>query len=401
MIFKNSIINFVRDKKHIISIVLISVIFALVILCFSFRKSLNDYWNSSVEKLVDYRTYVVNFDEQKYNVETAIEKAKTYTHVVEAFDESSYLISMKVNDKNIVSSDDNGIFLVGTISDPIKLVAGENLDSVPEKDNPIICAKQFYPFVEFEQRDYITSKSVDISNLLNKNISLSFVSSEEKNNFRVVGLYDAKENHTEGNVCYANLSTIKKLNEKYQHDIYFEENSDRNYIFIVIDNIKNENAVLNELNEEGFTNAMPILSINKDMGNSVINLMFVISGIIVILSIAIILFLSIKKINKRKKDYSIMKTTGYSNRQILSLYILELIYEFLTAFIISIGLYYLILYCFHNLYISDKIVFYDLKINISVISLVINIVISIIMCIFVAIYFNYKLKKNQIKTLVR
>lgn len=401
MIFKNSIRNLVRDKKNIISIVFISIIFALIILCFSFKESLNDYWNSSVEKLVDYRTYVVNFDKKKYNVKTAIEKVKSHSHVIEAFDESSYLISMRVNDKNIVSTNDNGIFLVGTIANPIKLVAGKNLDSVSEKENPIVCAKQFYPFVEFEQSDYVTSKSVDISNLLNKNISLSFVSSKDKNNFKIVGLYDAKTNHTEGNICYANLNTIKKLNEKYQHDIYFGENSDRNYIFIVIDDIKNENVVLNELQKDGFTYATPILNINKDMGNNVINLMFLISGIIVILSVGIILFLSVKKIINRKKDYLIMKTTGYSNKQILSIYILELLFEFLIAFIISIGLYYLILFGFYNLYLSEKIAFYDLKINISIIGLLLNIIISIIMCSIIAVYFNYKLKKNQIKTLAR
>ena len=57
--------NFIRDKKNIISVILIGLIFALNLFCFSFKKSLNDYWNDSVKKLIDYRTYIVSYDREK------------------------------------------------------------------------------------------------------------------------------------------------------------------------------------------------------------------------------------------------------------------------------------------------------------------------------------------------
>ena len=175
--------QFIRDKKNIISVVLISFMFALVLLCFSFKKSLNNYWNDSVGKLVDYRTYIVKFNKEKYDVNSAIEKLKTYNHVVETFDESSYLISMKLNDSNIVF-ENSSIFLIGTISNPIKLINGSNLDSVSPNENPIICAKQFYPFFEDAQEKYSVSKSIDITDKLGENINFSFITSEEVEKFK-------------------------------------------------------------------------------------------------------------------------------------------------------------------------------------------------------------------------
>ena len=392
--------NFIRDKKNIISIILIGLMFALVILCFSFRESLNNYWDESIGKLVDYRTYVVSVDKEKYKMSEAIKKLKSYNHVVEVFDETSYLISMKVQDNNIVSKD-NGILLVGTISDPIKLVDGNNLDSVSKDENPIICAKQFYPYLEYEQKDYLKSKTIDITNKVGKDLNLSFIMSNEKEKFKIVGLYDAKENHTEGNVCYTKLDVVSKLNKKYQPEVFSQSDTEVSHVYMVIDNVDNENLVLNKIRKEGFDISNPTLRINKDMGNNIISLMIIISGIILLLTIAIIIFLSVKKINKRKVDYSIMKTTGYSDMQIISTYILELILEFIFSFICSILLYIIIRLCFQKLYISDKIVFYNLKIGISYVSICINIILSIFISILMTLYFRHKIKKIPIKTMVK
>ena len=391
-LFVVSLKKFIRNKKNIKNIIIISLMFSLIILCFSFKESLNNYWKDSVKKLVDYRTYIVNFDKSKYTPEEAIMQLKSYDHVIEAFDESSYLISMKVQDDDNVPSD-NSILLVGTIPEPIKIVEGNNLNDTSINEFPIICAKQFYPFIENEQKDYITSKSIDITDKIGTTLNLSFIMSEEREKFKIVGLYDAKQNHTEGNVCYTRLDVVNKLNKKYQSEIFSSTNSELDYVYMVIDDIANEEIVSNEIGNEGFNILMPTLKLNKDMGNQTLYLMFIISGIIVFLSIVIIIFLLIKNINKRKTDYIIMKASGYSNKQIISTYIVEIIFEFLISFICSMLLYGVILIFFNKIYISDKIVFYNLKIGISILSLYINIIVSIFISIIVLIYFKYRLKK--------
>lgn len=392
--------QFIRDKKNIISVVLISFMFALVLLCFSFKKSLNNYWNDSVGKLVDYRTYIVKFNKEKYDVNSAIEKLKTYNHVVETFDESSYLISMKLNDSNIVF-ENSSIFLIGTISNPIKLINGSNLDSVSPNENPIICAKQFYPFFEDAQEKYSVSKSIDITDKLGENINFSFITSEEVEKFKIVGLYDAKANHTEGNVCYTTLDVVRKLNKKYQFDVFPDTNEDINYVYMVIDNINNEELVINEIKKEKFDIVTQVLHINKTMGNNIISLLVIISRIFMFLTIGIILYISITKINKGKEDYFIMKTSGYSDSNITIIYILEFVFKLIFAFIVSIVLYKAMLIFFNKLYISDKIIFYDLKIGIDFMAIYINLLLSIIICIIISMYFKRKIKKISVIQIIK
>lgn len=388
--------NLKRDKKNILNIILISFAFALIILCFSIQESLYNYWDSSVKKLVDYRTYVVSFNKKKYNSNEAIKKLKKINHIVEAFDEKSYLISMKVNDKKI-TSENNGIFLIGTIPEPIKLVLGNKLTS-NNNENQIICAKQFYPYTEYNQKDYLLSKSMDITDKLGKNLSLSFITSNNVELFKIVGLYDAKENHTEGNICYTTPDVVAKLNNKYQADIF---SGDKNFVYMVIDNIDNKELVSKELKKVGFKLENATLNINKDMGNKIINLMFLISGIIVFLTIILIIFLSSKRFYKRKRDYLIMKTSGYSNIQIMFTYTFELLLSFIVAFILSILIYKLILICFNNIYISNKLVFYGLKLKLSYKPLYINIILSIMICVVMSFYFISRIIKIPIKSMVK
>ena len=79
---------------------------------------------------------------------------------------------------------------------------------------PLICAKQFYPFIENTQQEYVKSKSIDITDKIGYEMNMSFILSEEKEQFEIVGLYDAEANHTHGNVCYTTLESVKKLNIK-------------------------------------------------------------------------------------------------------------------------------------------------------------------------------------------
>ena len=405
MIFKSlvniSLKNFIRDKKNLFNILLLGLTFALIMLCLSFAKSLHNYWNESVKKLIDYRTYVVTFDRNKYNVTTAIEKLESYEHVIKAYDESSYLISMKVTDKKITAKDNNSILLIGTLSNPIKLVEGTDLNSVQKNERPIICAKQFYPYLEKKQKDYITKKSIDITDKVGKNINLSFITGKEKEKFKIVGLYDAKENHTHGNVCYTTTDIVHDLNYKYQSDVFFNSTSDPNFVYMIIDNLDNEKAMAQELQKAGFNIALPTLHINKDMGIRVIMFMFIISGIIIISSFVTILMLAIRKLKRRKINYSILRATGYSSIKVTVIYIGELIFEFIFSFLCSFVLYYIMIIFFQKFYLSEKIVFYNLKIELNNLAIFINVMLSFVICIILLLYFKYQMKRKTIKNLAK
>ena len=390
--------NFSKDKKNIISIIVISIMFSLIMLCFSIRKSLDNYWSGSVKKLVDYRTYVVTFDNSKYNEKTAISKLKKYSHIVEAFDDSSYLISMKPSDKK--QAKNSGIFLVGTISNPVKLYKGKDLGSASKNEKPVICSKQFYPYIENEQKKYLSNKSIDITDKVGKKINLSFITSKNKESFKIVGLYDAKENHTEGNVCYTRTDVVSDLNKKYQSELFNNSDENMNHAYLVIDDIKNEKEVTTKIRKDGFNIITPTLHINKDLGNKIVNLILLISTIIAILSICIIIFLFFKKMHKRRTGYAIMKTTGYSSNQIINVYILEFIFEFIFAFALSLALYEFIIVFIQKFYLCNKIVFYDLKIRLDYISLLINLLLSSLIIITMSYLMKKKMKKITIKSMV-
>lgn len=396
--FKNAL----RDSKNIILIVLIGFILSIIMICFSFKSSLNEYWNGSILKLVDYRTYIVKYDPSKYNKENAIKKLKEYEHVEEVFDESSYFISMKVDDKSFVNDNNkNGIFLVGTVSDPIKLSDGKNLNSISNNEYPIICSKQFYPFVENEQKDYNVSKAIDISNKVGKNINLSFITSNTKEKFKIVGLYDAKENHTEGNLCYTRHDIVKKLNNKYQFDVYNENNEENNIIYMTIDNVKNEQNVIKTFENSGFSLISATLNLNKTLGNQVSCIILIICIVIMILSLSILIYIILKSIDRRNKNHMLLKSIGYSNNEVVNVFTIEIFFEFILSLFLSILLFSMFKNILQTFYISKKITFYDLKIKINYISLVINFTILIITIFVSRLILKYKLNKEEIVDLIK
>lgn len=399
--------NLFRDKKNIIEILLIGLIFSLIIFCMSFRKSLNSYWSDSVKKLIDYRTYIIDFDISKYNIDEAKIKLKNYNHVIEVFEQSSYLISMNIKDNFILSNitdnkvKNSSIYLIGTIPNPIKLIYGSNLDSVDKGKRPIICANQIYPYSENTQNDYLVSKSIDITKKLGEDINLSFINSDEIESFQLVGLYDAKSNHADGTTCYTTLDVVYDLNKKYQNDVFFNENEIVDYLYIIIDDVDNQDIVLDEIRKDGFDIITPILHINKSMGNSVNNLILVISILIIFVSFLIIMYISTKKINKRKIDFSIMKSSGYSNNEIIFIYIFELILEFIFAILLSIIIYVVITFFFQNMYVSNKIMFYDLQIRPSIIAILIDILLSLLIIFILCLVLGKKMNSKYVTKLIK
>ena len=275
-IIKFALKNFFKAKKNIYNILIVGLLFSLIIFSFSFKESLQNYWNSSVEKLVDYRTYIIQYDTSKYNEEEAIKKLKNYKHIVASYNLSSYLISMSVKNDSEVPSD-NHILLVGTIDNPVDIVSGSKLSNNYSKLYPIICAKQFYPFIEYKQGDYLKSKSVDFSNRIGTELELSFIMSDEIEKFEIVGLYDAKKSHIEGNVCCTNYQVVEILNNKYQSDVFSADNIEPGFLYIVIDELNNEEITKVEIENDGFSIINPILKINKSTGNNIISLLFTIS----------------------------------------------------------------------------------------------------------------------------
>lgn len=385
-----------RNKQSYIYIMLISISFSLIILSVSFSKSLDKYWSESVKKIVDYRTYLVSYDQEKYDTKSAIEALKKYKYVEDSFELSGHIISMRIKEHDMVKNKNNSVLFIGTSYNPLKIVEGKKI-SKNNADNAIICARQFYPYLENFQADYVASKSIDIKNYLGKNIKTSFLTSDEIEKFRIIGLYDAKDNHTHGNVCYAHHSLIEKLNNKYQSEVY---SNDINYIYVIINNIENKEIVEKELMKNGFQFITPTIELNKSLGKSIIGIIMVITIIAVILNICVIGYLFSKMITKDEINNAILKVSGYKDDLIIRIYLIKLIMEICTSIGVSLLLFRLIFYTINKFYLSNKVVFYNFTVNLNIYSILLIALVSIIIITIEVIILSTRLKKISIKRMI-
>src|SRR5699024_88288 len=91
-----------------------------------------------------------------------------------------------------------------------------------EEDRTIICPQYFYPYDTNNTWNYNYKNAIDLSNYLNTYISLSFLDSDETENYKLVGLYDPSISNTYGIICYTSWENVQKLNLKYQNEFFKE-----------------------------------------------------------------------------------------------------------------------------------------------------------------------------------
>lgn len=51
-------------------------------------------------------------------------------------------------------------------------------------------------------------------------LPLSFINSKKVEYFKLIGVYNAELNKTNGNLCYTNFDVVSNLNLYYQSDFY-------------------------------------------------------------------------------------------------------------------------------------------------------------------------------------
>ncbi len=392
-IFFLSLKNFGRNKHNIISIILISISFTLILFAISFSESIHNYWKVTKKSIVNYRSYFVIFDDSQYSIEEAKKILSEEPHVLGVSELEGYLISMKANNSFI--DEENGFFLIGTVNNPMPLISGKDFSAYPNEQNIMICPKQFYPFNELYSIDYSKERALDISNKSGEIVSLSHLSSDKEENFRIVGLYDAEKSHHFGNVCYAPFETVKRLNLEYQYDVFYHQDKVYCQLYIVIDNKDNEELVFNSLEKKDIFYDNPVVKLNTKVGDNIIMTTSVFAIIFLIISISINFLINLKDIIKNKEQYGIMKIYGFSNSSISFSLFIQLFLTYFMALLLSTFLYILAVKFFNVLYLDDKVLFYDFKMNYSFIALLVNLFLSILMSLFTSLFGRKKVKNTS------
>lgn len=234
-----------------------------------------------------------------------------------------------------------------------------------------ICPNKFYPD---DFRDTLNSNNYIKGNkVIGKTLNIN------NQTFKIVGTYDAKKIRNSANECYISENDFKSLPNAIDTDI----------LTVKVDKIENRREVAREISKLGFER------IEGNIIDTNYNLMYtglLISLVVLIISFALIYNFIKKKIRYRLTTYGILKVSGYQNKEIFKIDLLENIILsticFLAALLIFILVYTLMI---NNLTIFDNMIYNnEIDLNINYFYVLLSYVICIIMIVIATKYLTSK-----------
>lgn len=261
----------------------------------------------------------------------------------------------------------------------IQIIKGTNIQNKYD----MVCPNLFYPHEAYEKiykEDYLKGKDI-----VNKSIVIN------NQTFTITGTYDASKIRNSLNECFISKNIFQSLNST-------EINN--SYINIRVDKQENRHEVIKELNNIGITNInINLININY----SLIYISIFITIIILLISFALIYNFIKKKLRYRLYNYGILKASGYQNKEIFKLDILENLILSTICFIVSAITFYIVYNLIINNISSLNYFIYTSEINLEINYLYILLsYIFIIIMIFIATkYLNYKYINQSINYLLK
>lgn len=203
---------------------------------------------------------------------------------------------------------------------------------------------------------------------------------------KLTDTFSSRINFNRLNTCYVSKETYEEIGE------YLEERSSET---IRIDKKENINSIKSELFAKG-------LSVEMKYENGQVNLFILISIcialIITIISFTILYNFIKKKTIYRLKRYGILKTSGYKDKDIVKLEVIENTIILATSFIIS---YIIFIFAYKNITISilseflaESIITYYIPLAIPIISFIVGLILILISInILLKHYFKYDISE--------
>lgn len=344
MVFKDQLFiikNRLFEKRNIILIIVLSIIFLILFTClsviqFSVENKL-EIFNSEVG-----RTYFIFPDKEQ------IDAIKNISYV-ELVVSDKYYSSSGGEIKEFDNGNQKGEIIIKSLikEDDVKIKHGKNISNNYE----MICSDTFYPHY-YDDRIY-SSLFVPGKKIINKEVNI--VSKNEdlnrKNiNLKIVGSYKNKFME-EANTCYVNMDTYDEIASKYSSwsEAYDEMgnlvervyNEYTSYI-LRVDNKKNIKKVLTSLDDMG-VEYQSIFELDEGFLSILYFIPSFIGIIIILLTLSILYGFISKKINNRMHNIGILKSIGYDEKTIKLLNTNENILIIIISSIISLIIYFIVL----------------------------------------------------------
>ena len=396
-----SFIRLFRNKKNAFYVIVLSLFTVVLLSLLTFKNSLINYIDNFIIKNIGFRTISVSprDDVEDFGYSDLI----SINHVQDVHSANYDTASVESTFKS--DELDGYIDLVyANYSILPTNVVGEKFDA--DDTGFAICPLDFLPSSEAFNLLVDEKKSLSGYELLNTSFQINYYSylfdgkrliENDKyiKEFKIVGIYDAKKVMNPSNTCYISKKDMEEIKS-----ITTVNNENTIYGFmVVVDNIKNVELVLNDLEKKGFSRVNIRSQIDYDIINKILFACNIVVSVIMASIVIIIINYTKKKYFNDIKSIGLLMTMGYSNNIIVFIYLLEIVYSSIFSYLIGLFLF-LIIYNLIKFYFLKGLIYSGFEILLHLNTFLISVFVVIFTSIIVALLYFLKNKRKNINLMI-
>ncbi|CDE95757.1 uncharacterized protein BN809_00830 [Clostridium sp. CAG:914] len=398
---KLSFIRLFRNKKNAFYVIVLSLFTVVLLSLLTFKNSLINYIDNFIIKNIGFRTISVSprDDVEDFGYSDLI----SINHVQDVHSANYDTASVESTFKS--DELDGYIDLVyANYSILPTNVVGEKFDA--DDTGFAICPIDFLPSSEAFNLLVDEKKFLSGYELLNTSFQINYYSylfdgkrliENDKyiKEFKIVGIYDAKKVMNPSNTCYISKKDMEEIKS-----ITTVNNENTIYGFmVVVDNIKNVELVLNDLEKKGFSRVNIRSQIDYDIINKILFACNIVVSVIMASIVIIIINYTKKKYFNDIKSIGLLMTMGYSNNIIVFIYLLEIVYSSIFSYLIGLFLF-LIIYNLIKFYFLKGLIYSGFEILLHLNTFLISVFVVIFTSIIVALLYFLKNKRKNINLMI-
>lgn len=396
-----SFIRLFRNKKNAFYVIILSLFTVVLLSLLTFKNSLINYIDNFIIKNIGFRTISVSprDDVEDFGYSDLI----SINHVQDVHSANYDTASVESTFKS--DELDGYIDLVyANYSILPTNVVGEKFDA--DDTGFAICPIDFLPSSEafnllVDEKNFLSGYE-----LLNTSFQINYYSylfdgkrliENDKyiKEFKIVGIYDAKKVMNPSNTCYISKKDMEEIKS-----ITTVNNENTIYGFmVVVDNIKNVELVLNDLEKKGFSRVNIRSQIDYDIINKILFACNIVVSVIMASIVIIIINYTKKKYFNDIKSIGLLMTMGYSNNIIVFIYLLEIVYSSIFSYLIGLFLF-LIIYNLIKFYFLKGLIYSGFEILLHLNTFLISVFVVIFTSIIVALLYFLKNKRKNINLMI-
>lgn len=396
-----SFIRLFRNKKNAFYVIVLSLFTVVLLSLLTFKNSLINYIDNFIIKNIGFRTISVSprDDVEDFGYSDLI----SINHVQDVHSANYDTASVESTFKS--DELDGYIDLVyANYSILPTNVVGEKFDA--DDTGFAICPIDFLPSSEafnllVDEKNFLSGYE-----LLNTSFQINYYSylfdgkrliENDKyiKEFKIVGIYDAKKVMNPSNTCYISKKDMEEIKSITTVN---KENTIYGFM-VVVDNIKNVELVLNDLEKKGFSRVNIRSQIDYDIINKILFACNIVVSVIMASIVIIIINYTKKKYFNDIKSIGLLMTMGYSNNIIVFIYLLEIVYSSIFSYLIGLFLF-LIIYNLIKFYFLKGLIYSGFEILLHLNTFLISVFVVIFTSIIVALLYFLKNKRKNINLMI-